>query len=78
MGIPTSQNLDTPEGLKSWLSIEIRRILTELPHLTELKLRKHHRTRTGFGRSSALELLRGRGYLGKRRRVESRVSKFLF
>jgi hypothetical protein len=59
MGIPTSQNPDTPERLKSQLSIEIRRILTELLHSTELELRKLYRTQTDSGRASMLELLRG-------------------
>jgi hypothetical protein len=40
MGIPTSQDPDTPEGLKSQLSVEIHRIPAELPHSTELELRK--------------------------------------
>jgi hypothetical protein len=40
VGILTSQNPDTPEGLESWFSIGIRRILAELPHLNELELRK--------------------------------------
>jgi hypothetical protein len=37
-GIPTSLNLDTPEGFESRLSIEIHRILAELQHSTELEL----------------------------------------
>jgi hypothetical protein len=57
-GIPTSRNPDTPEGLKSRLSIGIHRILEELPHSTELELRKLHRTRMDSCRASALELLR--------------------
>jgi hypothetical protein len=32
----TSQNPDTPEGLKSRLSVRIHRIPEELPHSTEL------------------------------------------
>jgi hypothetical protein len=44
MGIPTSQNLDTPEGLESRLSVKICRILVELPHSTDLELRKLYRT----------------------------------
>jgi hypothetical protein len=40
MGIPTSQDLDTPEGLESLLSVEIRRILAQLPHSIELELGK--------------------------------------
>jgi hypothetical protein len=59
MGIPTSQNPDTPEGPESQLSARIRNNLAELLHSTELELRKLHRTRTDFGRASALELLRG-------------------
>jgi hypothetical protein len=37
MGILTSHNPDTPEGLESWLSVGIRRIPPELPHSTELE-----------------------------------------
>jgi hypothetical protein len=59
MSIPTSRNPDTPEGLKSWLYVGIRRILGELPHSTELELRKLHRTQMDSSRASALELLRG-------------------
>jgi hypothetical protein len=59
VGILTSQNLDTPEGLESWLSVRIRRILAELLHSTELELRKLHRARTDSGRASTLDLLRG-------------------
>jgi hypothetical protein len=59
MGIPTSQNPDTPEGLESQLSVRICRIPAELPHSTELELKKLHRSRTDSGRASALELLRG-------------------
>jgi hypothetical protein len=59
MGIPTSQNPDTPEGLESQLSVRICRILAELPHSTELELKNLYRTRTDSGRASALELLRG-------------------
>jgi hypothetical protein len=50
VGILTSQNPDTLEGL---------RIPTELPHSTELELRKLRRTRMDFSRASALKLLRG-------------------
>jgi hypothetical protein len=39
MGILTSQDPDTPEGLKSWLSVRIHRIPAKLPHSTELELR---------------------------------------
>jgi hypothetical protein len=59
MGILTSQNPDTPEGLKSCLSVGICRILVELPHSIELELKKLHRTRTDSSRASVLELLRG-------------------
>jgi hypothetical protein len=59
MGIPTSWNLDTLEELESQFSVGIRRILAELPHLTELELRKLHQTRTDSGTASALKLLRG-------------------
>jgi hypothetical protein len=59
VGIPTSQNPDTPEGLKSWLSIRIRRIPVDLPHSNKLVLGKLHQTQTDFGRASALELLQG-------------------
>jgi hypothetical protein len=59
MGIPSSQNLDTPDGLESRFSIKIHRILTELPHSTELELGKLRRTRTNSGRASAPELLQG-------------------
>jgi hypothetical protein len=37
MGILTSQDPDTPEGLESRLSVEIP---AELPHSTKLELRK--------------------------------------
>jgi hypothetical protein len=57
VGIPTSRNPDTPEGHESWLYVGIRRIPTELPHLTEPDLGKLRRTRTDFGRASTLELL---------------------
>jgi hypothetical protein len=40
VGIPTSQDPDTLEGLKSWLVIRIHRILAELPHSTEQELIK--------------------------------------
>jgi hypothetical protein len=59
MGILTSRNPDTPEGLKSQLSIRIHRISAELPHSIELDLRKLHRIWTDSGRVSALKLLRG-------------------
>jgi hypothetical protein len=59
MGILTSQNPDTPEELESRLSVGIRRIPAELPHLTEPDLRKLCGTRTDSGEASTLELLRG-------------------
>jgi hypothetical protein len=59
MGILTSQNPRTPEGLESQVSVKIHRILAKLPDPTELELRKLHRTRTDSGRASALEQLRG-------------------
>jgi hypothetical protein len=42
VGIPTSQNPDTPEGFESRFSVRIRRIPAELPHSTELELGKLH------------------------------------
>jgi hypothetical protein len=57
LGIPTSQDLDTPEGLKSQLSVRIRRIPLELLHSTELELRKLCWIWTDSGRASTLELL---------------------
>jgi hypothetical protein len=59
MGIPTSRNPDTPEGLESRLSVGIRKILTELPYSTEPELRKLCRTQMDSSRASTLELLRG-------------------
>jgi hypothetical protein len=59
MGILTSQNLDTLEGLESQLSVGIHRILVELTHSTEPELKKLRRTQTNSSRASALELLRG-------------------
>jgi hypothetical protein len=59
MGIPTSWDPDTPEGLKSWLSVGLRRIPAELLHSIELELRKLCRIQKCSGRASALELLRG-------------------
>jgi hypothetical protein len=57
MGILTSQNPDTPEGLESRLSVGIHRIPLELPHLTELEPGNIHRTRMDSGIASTLELL---------------------
>jgi hypothetical protein len=59
MGIPTSQNPDAPEGLKSRLSVRIHRILAEILHSTELEHGKLCRSRTDSDRASTLELLRG-------------------
>jgi hypothetical protein len=59
MGILTSQDPGTPEGLESRLSVRIRRFAGELPHSTELELRKLPRSRMDSGRASVLELLRG-------------------
>jgi hypothetical protein len=59
MGIPTSQNPDTPEGLESRLSIGIHRILTELPHSTEIELERRRRIRIDSSGASTLELLQG-------------------
>jgi hypothetical protein len=59
MGIPTSQDLDTPKGLESLLSVEIHRILAQLPHSIELELGKLHRTQMDSSRASTLKLLRG-------------------
>jgi hypothetical protein len=39
MGIPTSQNPDTPEGLAQRLSVRIYRILAELSHSSKLEPR---------------------------------------
>jgi hypothetical protein len=57
VGIPTSQNPNTLEGLKSQLSVRIHRISAELLHSTELKLRKLRRARTDSGKASPLKLL---------------------
>jgi hypothetical protein len=57
MGIPTSRDLNTPEGLEGCLSVGIHRILAELPHSIELELRKLHQIRTDSSRDSTLELL---------------------
>jgi hypothetical protein len=57
MDILTSQNPDTPEGLKSQFFVGIRKIPEELPHSTELELGNLHRTRMDSDRASTLELL---------------------
>jgi hypothetical protein len=59
MGILTSWDPDTPEGLESWLSVRIRRILEALSHSIELELRKLRRIQTDSDSASTLELLRG-------------------
>jgi hypothetical protein len=59
VGIPTSRDPDTPEGLESQLSVKIHRILAELPHSTEPELRNLCRSQTDFSRASTLELLQG-------------------
>jgi hypothetical protein len=59
MGIPTSWDPDTLKGLESQFSIGIRRIPAELPHSTELELKKLHQTRMDSSRASTLELLQG-------------------
>jgi hypothetical protein len=59
VGILTSQNLDTTDGLESWLSVRIHRIPAELPHSTKLELKKLRRTRIDSGRTFTLKLLRG-------------------
>jgi hypothetical protein len=46
-------------GLESQLSVKIHRILTELPHLTDLELGRLRQTRMDSGRASTLELLQG-------------------
>jgi hypothetical protein len=45
MGIPTSQNPDTPEGVEQRLSIRIHRISAELPHSSKLEPRNPVRPR---------------------------------
>jgi hypothetical protein len=59
VGIMTSRDTDTPEGLESWLSVRIRRIPTELPRTTELELGKLRQIQMDSDRASALELLWG-------------------
>jgi hypothetical protein len=59
IAISTSQNPDTPEGLKSRLSIKIHRISAELSHSTKLELGKLCQTWPDSDRASVLELLRG-------------------
>jgi hypothetical protein len=52
VGIPTSWDLDTLEGLESLLSGRIHRIPAALPHSTELELRKLYRILTDSSRAS--------------------------
>jgi hypothetical protein len=59
VGIPTSQNLDTPEGLESQSSVRIHRILTELRHSTELELGKLYWIWMDCSRAFMFELLWG-------------------
>jgi hypothetical protein len=59
VGIPTSRNPDTPQGLESRLSVGIRRIRAELQHSTNLELGKLGRAREDSDRASVLELLQG-------------------
>jgi hypothetical protein len=59
VGILTSRNPDTPERLESRFSVGIRKIPVELPHSTELELRKLRQIWTDSGSASVLELLRG-------------------
>jgi hypothetical protein len=65
VGILTSRNPDTPEGLESQLSIGIHRIPVELPLSTELELEKLRWTWIDSGRASALDLLHGLPEAGK-------------
>jgi hypothetical protein len=58
MGISTSRDPDTLEGLESRLSVEIHSILAELPHSTKLELEKLCQARMDSDRASTLELLR--------------------
>jgi hypothetical protein len=57
VGIPTSWDPDTPEGLESLLSVRIHRIPAELPHSTKLELEKLYRTRMDSDRAFMLKLL---------------------
>jgi hypothetical protein len=57
MGILTSQDPDTPEGLESRLSIRIHRILAEHSHSTEVELRKLRWIRMDSDRASMPKLL---------------------
>jgi hypothetical protein len=59
VGIPTSRDPNTTEELESRLSAGIRKILAEVPHSTDLELRKLHWTWMDSERASTLELLWG-------------------
>jgi hypothetical protein len=59
VGILTIQNPDIPEGLERRFSVRIHIITAELPHSTELELRKLHQTETNSDAAFMLELLRG-------------------
>jgi hypothetical protein len=39
--IPTSRHSNTQEELESWFSVRVHKILVELPHSTDLGLKKH-------------------------------------
>jgi hypothetical protein len=58
MGVSTSRNPYTPEGLKYRLSVRIHRILIELPHSSKLEPRnpvEHQRILVELPRSSYKE-----------------------
>jgi hypothetical protein len=57
VGILTSQNPDTLEGLENRLSVGIHIISAELSHSTEPQLGKLHRTQMDFGRAFMPKLL---------------------
>jgi hypothetical protein len=65
MGVLISWDPNIPEGLESQLFVRIYRIPVELPHSTELELRKLHQIRMDSIRASALELHRGLPTSGK-------------
>jgi hypothetical protein len=51
VGIPTSRNPDTLDGLEGWLSVKIRRISVELPHSNQTRARKTLSNSNGFQQS---------------------------
>jgi hypothetical protein len=51
MGIPTSRDHNTPEGLESQLSVRIHRILAELPKLDQTRAQKTPLNPNGFQQS---------------------------